>query len=122
MEAQTREHENVVILDLTGPLVAGVGDKILRQSMNELVVEGWEKILLNLSKVSRIDSTGIGELVASIKMAKRFGSTVRLVEISQQVRHILDLSRILPLLDFYEDEEEALKWSSEKAAEDDSPE
>jgi anti-sigma B factor antagonist len=122
MEVQTREHENVVILDLTGPLVAGVGDRILRQSMNELVVEGWEKILLNLSKVSRIDSTGIGELVASIKMAKRFGSTVRLVEISQQVRHILDLSRILPLLDFYEDEEEALKWSSEKAAEDDAPE
>jgi anti-sigma B factor antagonist len=121
MEVQTREHENVVILDLTGPLVAGVGDRILRQSMNELVVEGWEKILLNLSKVSRIDSTGIGELVASIKMAKRFGSTVRLVEISQQVRHILDLSRILPLLDFYEDEEEALKWSSEKAAEDDAP-
>jgi len=108
MQIQTREVGDVVIVELNGPLVVGVGDKVLRQAMNELVVEGWQKILLNLSEVSRIDSTGVGELVASIKMAGRFGSTVKLVNIGREVQHILNLSRILPLLDFHEDEQEAL--------------
>jgi anti-sigma B factor antagonist len=109
MEIRTREEGDVVIVDLDGPLVAGVGDRILRQSMNELVVEGWEKILLNLSQVTRIDSTGVGELVASIKLAKRFGGSVKLVKIGSKVKHILNLSRILPLLEFFEDEADALK-------------
>jgi len=108
MEIETREIGDVIIVDLKGPLVVGVGDRILRQAMNGLIVEGRRKILLNLSEVTRIDSTGVGELVASIKLAERFGSGVKLVQIGSKVRHILDLSRILPLLDFHEDEEEAL--------------
>ena len=113
MELTTREIDDVIIVDMSGPLVAGVGDRLLRQSMNELVVEGATKILLNLSEVTRIDSTGVGELVASIKLAKRFGSSVKLVKIGTKVKHILNLSRILPLLDFCEDEEEALQEFAE---------
>ena len=114
MELKTREQDDVVIVDMHGPLVAGVGDRLLRQSMNELVVEGAQKILLNLSNVTRIDSTGVGELVASIKLAKRFGCSVKLVRIGSKVRHILNLSRILPLLDFCEDEDEALREFEEE--------
>ncbi len=109
MHIEARKQGKVIILDLRGPLTSGVGDVMLREAMNEYVAEGWQKILLNLAEVSRIDSTGIGELVASIKLAKRFGSKVKLVNIDTKVRHILDLSRILPLLDFYESEEKALE-------------
>ena len=109
MNVAERQIEDVTILDLDGPLTTGVGDEALRQSINEHVVEGHQKILINLSGVSRIDSTGIGQLVASIKMANRFGSTIKLVRIGSKVRHILNLSRLLPLLDFYEAEDDALE-------------
>ncbi len=108
MKIEARKVDDVVILDLEGPLTTGVGDVMLRESMNEYVAQGRQKILLNLAEVSRIDSTGIGELVASIKLAGRFGSRVKLVNIDPKVRHILNLSRLLPLLDFYETEELAL--------------
>ncbi len=108
MGIEARKAGDIIILDVTGPLTTGVGEVMLREAMDEYVAEGWHKILLNLAEVSRIDSTGIGELVASIKLAQRFGSRVKLVNIDSKVKHILDLSRILPLLDFYETEEEAL--------------
>lgn len=108
MKIEAREVEGVLILDLDGRLIAGVGDEALRSTINQYVVEGHEKLLFNLSEVSRIDSTGIGELVAGIKLAEHFGAKVKLVRIGPQVKHILNLSRILPLLDFYEDEQEAL--------------
>ncbi len=108
MRIEARKSGDVVILDVDGALMTGIGEVMLREAMDEYVAEGWQKILLNLARVSRIDSTGIGELVASIKLAQRFGSRVKLVNIDSKVKHILDLSRILPLLDFYETEEDAL--------------
>lgn len=109
MEVDVRKVENVIIVDLQGRMVAGVGEKLLRSVMDQLVAEGYSRILLNLSGVSWIDSSGIGELVAGIRMANRFGVTVKLLRIGDRVKHVLSISQILPLLDVYEDEAEAIK-------------
>jgi len=109
MKVDVRKTGKVIIVDLDADLVAGVGDELLSQVMNELLAENWKKILLNLSKVSKIDSCGIGEIVAGIKLAKRFGSTVKLVNVGQKVRDVFDLTRILPLLDIHENETLALE-------------
>lgn len=109
MQVDLRHEEDVIIVDLEGRMVAGVGERILHDVMNQLVAEGWKKILLNLSGVSWIDSAGIGELVASVKMAKRFGVVVRLLRIGDRVKHVLSISQILPLLEVYEDEDAALR-------------
>ena len=109
MKIEVRRTDDVEIVDLEGRLVAGVGADQLRDSMDQLLARREGKVLLNLEKVSRIDSTGVGELVASIKRAERSGCQVKLLSIAPQVRHILDLARILPRLDFAEDEAEALE-------------
>jgi anti-anti-sigma factor len=115
MQVDLRHVDDVIIVDLEGRMVAGVGERILHDVMNQLVAEGWKKILLNLSGVSWIDSAGIGELVASIKMAKRFGVVVRLLRIGDRVKHVLSISQILPLLEVYEDESAALRDLKEQS-------
>lgn len=109
MHVDVRNAGDVIIVDLTGRLIAGSGDVLLREVMNELVASGWKKVLLNLSEVNSIDSAGVGELVASIKMAERFGTMVKTLRIGDRVRHVLQISKILPRLDVYEDEGEAVK-------------
>lgn len=109
MEVDIRHVEDVIIVDLQGRMVSGAGERLLHDVMNQLVAEGWKKILLNLSGVSWIDSSGIGELVASLKMAKRFGVSVKLLRIGDRVKHVLSISQILPLLEVYEDEDEAVR-------------
>jgi anti-sigma B factor antagonist len=113
MKIDLREKGDVTIVDLDGPLVAELGEKILRETMNELVGQDRKRILLNLSGVSRIDSSGIGELVAGVKLAERFGCSVKLVNLSRQVREVLDLTRLLPLLEIHDGEPEALAAFSE---------
>ena len=109
MHVEVRNLEDVILVDLEGRLVAGVGDQILRDVMDELIAEGWQKILLNLSGVSWIDSSGIGELVAGIRLAKRFNCSVKLLRVGDRVKHVLSLSQLLPLLEVYESEEDALE-------------
>lgn len=108
MKVEVRRVDNVIVVDFQGRLVSGVGEEILRDVMNELLAEGYKKILLNLSEVPRIDSAGIGELVASVKLAKRFECVAKVWLAGGRVLDVLTLSQILPALDVYMDEQSAL--------------
>lgn len=108
MEVDIRKMDDVIAVDLKGRLVAGTGAEQLQAIMNEIIASDWKKIILNLSEVTKVDSAGIGELVASDRLAKRFGSTMKLVHLTGQIREIFELSQLLPLLTIFDSEEAAL--------------
>lgn len=114
MHVEVRQTKDVVILDLKGRLTAGLGDQILRDTVDELLAEGWKKILLNLSKISFLDSAGVGELVSSLRTAQRFGAALKVVNVSQRVQSTLYIARLLPIFEIHPDEAQAL--ASFKAA------
>ena len=109
MHADVRHADDVVIVDLRGDLVGEDGDELLRQIVDELVAEGWRKILLNLASVTRIDSSGVGELAASWKLANEFGASIKLLRPGDRVKYTLHLSQILPLLEVFDDEPTAVR-------------
>jgi anti-sigma B factor antagonist len=108
MKVDVRQVADVIIVDLEGRLVLGVGDEILRDVVNELLAEDWKKILLNLREIRIMDSSGIGEVVSSWKLAKRFGASVKLLRPGPHIRRTLRLTQLLPLLEVYDDEDEAV--------------
>jgi anti-sigma B factor antagonist len=108
MHVEIRKTGDVVIVDLKGKLTAGLGDQILHDTIDELLAENWKKILLNLSEVSFLDSAGVGELVAGLRTAKRFGASLKLLKAGQRVQSTLYIARLLPIFELYDDEDEAL--------------
>ena len=109
MHVEIRKAGDVVLVDLSGKLSTGLGDQILHDTVDELLAEGWKKILLNLSGVSFIDSAGVGELVAGLRTAQRLGAAVKLLNVSPKVHSTLYIARLLPIFELYSDEAEALK-------------
>jgi anti-sigma B factor antagonist len=109
MHVEVRKVGDVVIVDLKGRLLAGVGDEILRNVVNELLAEGWKKILLNLSGFTVVDSSGTGELVASLKICGKFGASLKLLNLHERVRKSLHLSELLPVFEVFDDETVALQ-------------
>jgi anti-sigma B factor antagonist len=109
MHIELRKAGDVVIVDLKGKLSAGLGDQILRETIDELLAENWKKILLNLSQVSFMDSAGLGELVAGLRTAKSLGASLKVLNVSARVQQSLYISRLLPVFEIHEDEQDALK-------------
>jgi anti-sigma B factor antagonist len=109
VHVEVRKSGEVVIVDLEGQLVAGLAQQLVRDVVRELLDEGWSRILVNLSAVDGIDSSGIGELVAALKEASRRGASVRLLQARGRVRRTLQISQILPLFAVYDDEAEAVE-------------
>jgi anti-sigma B factor antagonist len=109
MHVEVRQTKDVVILDLKGRLTAGLGDQILREAIDELLAEGRRRILLNLSEVAFLDSAGVGELVAGLKTARRFGAELKLLNVGDRVYSTLDMARLLPTFETYDDEAAAIR-------------
>jgi anti-sigma B factor antagonist len=109
MEIQIRERGDVAIAGLTGRLAAGVGDQQLRGVIDELLASERRNILLDFSQVSSIDSSGVGELVAGLRVARELGGQIKILQVPERVEHVLRLGQMLPLFEIFEDEASAIE-------------
>ncbi len=108
MKTAIRQSGDVAVVDLSGKITIGEGDVILRDRVHALLEEGKKRILLNLEKVSYMDSAGIGELVACYKRAREKGGTVKLLRPSGKVQDLLQLTKLEEVFETFDSENEAL--------------
>jgi anti-sigma B factor antagonist len=109
VQINTREVAHVSILDVQGRIV--LGDEIgeLRDAVRRLVADGKKKIILNLSDVDYIDSSGVGELVGCFTTVRNAGGELKLLKLSQKVQDVLHVTKLYTVFDIRDDEFTAVK-------------
>jgi anti-sigma B factor antagonist len=65
MEVKNREKNGVTILDLKGKITIGAGEIALRNAVQDAINSGAKNLVINMSGVTTIDSSGVGELVSA---------------------------------------------------------
>jgi anti-sigma B factor antagonist len=108
LNIKERQAGDVTILDMDGKVTIGEGSVALRTAIRRLLEEGKKKILLNLAGVGYIDSSGIGELVSSYTAINKEEGQLKLLNLTQKLRDLLAITKLLTVFDVYEDEAEAL--------------
>jgi anti-sigma B factor antagonist len=108
MKINVRNVGNVAVVDLSGKITIGEGDILLRDKIHELLESGKKNLLLNMEKVSYMDSAGIGELVACYKRAREKSGTVKLLKASGKVADLLQLTKLQEVFETFENEKDAL--------------
>lgn len=106
---QHRRNGKVAILDLDGRLTLGADSVTLRESVRDLLADGHKHILINLGGVGYVDSSGLGELVGAYATAKRQDATLKLVNIAQRVRGLLQMTKLLTVFETFDSEGEAVR-------------
>ena len=108
MDMQERTQGAVVLIDVSGKLIAGDDSGQLKDKINSLIFQGRRQIVLNLAGVSYIDSTGLGELAAAHATVARKGGQIVLVSLTARVQDLLAICRLLTVFDVFDTEAEAL--------------
>jgi anti-sigma B factor antagonist len=72
-------------------------------------VEGADKVLVDLSSVTYIDSSGVASLVEALQAAKRNGGRFALVAASDPTRRVLELARLDKVFTMYTTVDEGLQ-------------
>ncbi len=109
MKATTRTADSVEIIALQGKITIGAGDTQLREVITNAVSAGRTNILLDLSGVTTIDSSGIGELVGSYTTVANRGGKLKLLHLPAKLNELLHVTQLITVFEVYENEQEALK-------------
>jgi anti-anti-sigma factor len=104
-----RSVADVVILELAGRMVLEEGDIPLRDYIRTLAQQGRVKVLLDMHDVSRLDSAGIGMLVADFLTLHRHGGTLKLMRLTERAKYLMALTRLNTVFEIFEVEEDAVR-------------
>ena len=100
---------DVTVLRLSGRLELYGGDAILRDWVDHLVDEGRVNVVLDMKDVTRVDSAGIGLMVAKYLSVKRRGGAIKLVQVTDRTRRLLHMTRLDSIFEIFEREDQALQ-------------
>lgn len=109
MEIRCRLIEGVTILDLEGKIRIGNETQALRTQVQALTSAGVRSLLLNLTRISEIDSCGIGELVVAYTTVTKRGGKVKLLGLNSRVHSLLSMTKLLTLFEVFDDEKRAVQ-------------
>jgi anti-sigma B factor antagonist len=108
MKSEVQDHADIRIIKLAGKITIGAGDVKLRELIREALEGGHSKILLDLAKVSAMDSSGIGEMVAAYTTVRKREGQLKLLNLSPKINDILQVTQLITVFDVFDDSEEAM--------------
>jgi anti-anti-sigma factor len=109
LKITNREIDGVNVLALDGRIVFGEETSSVRDQVKTLLAAGKKKIVLNMEKVSFVDSTGLGMLVGVRQSAQTAGAQLRLCNVETRYSELLQTTQLWPLFDVSATEAEAIR-------------
>lgn len=80
----------------------------IKKSFDKLVGSKTPKVVVNLSKVTYVDSSGLATLVEILKNMRSYGGKLRLSNMSPKVKSLFEITKLEKLFDIVASEEEAI--------------
>jgi anti-sigma B factor antagonist len=106
--AKIRQVGEISIVEVTGKLTS-FESGALRNSIAQMLKEGRKLILLNLSGLVYLDSSGIGDLVHAYMSVIKRGGEMKVVGLSDKVEEILKITQLYEVFQEFQDERSALQ-------------
>ena len=108
LDLQTRQTEKGVTVIAPSGRLDVTGAPALRTAIAEAVKDGPMRIVIDMEAVTFVDSTGLGSVIAGLKLVRSSKGDLRLAAPNQQVRVVLELTTLDRVFPYYATVEEAL--------------
>jgi anti-sigma B factor antagonist len=103
-----RHTNGVTILDVTGRITLGEGSITVRDAVQEAIKTNTKKLILDMSGVSYMDSSGVGELTGAYTSLKNKDCQLKLLHLTKKIDDLMQITKLATIFDIYSDEKEAI--------------
>ena len=107
LDIQESAREGVTIITLKGRLTVGESSG-LREKVNQLIASGQHQVVMDLSALDYIDSTGLGNLVIYYTSLKKQGGALKLVNLNKRNIELLLLTKLHTVFEVFTDVQDAV--------------
>lgn len=108
LETQVKESGGIKVLDLAGEVDVYTAPRF-KDAVNEIIESGQRHLVINMERVTYMDSSGFGTLLSATKRLKPAGGTVNLVKCSGSIDRILRITRLDAVFRTHNSVEEAIQ-------------
>ena len=108
LEFAQHEQEGIEIVDLKGSLTFGADDLSFRSELDRLARAGKNRVILNLSDVSEIDTTGLGTLAFALAKMLKVGGALALVNLKPSHMEILVAAKLGRVFEVFANDQDAI--------------
>lgn len=108
MQLSERRVGGVTIIDITGDLTVPDNPGALREKVLALLQRGECRILLNVENLRHMDSSCLGEIVASYTATASTGGMLKLEHVGPHLRDLLHTTKLDAIFELYDTENEAI--------------
>ncbi len=98
----------IMVLNLSGKIMGGPDHEMFQTEIKSLISQGHVDILLDMAKVSWVNSTGLGILVSAYHTLKKNGGTLKICQVSDRIDNILNVTQLKLVFETFTDCAEAL--------------
>lgn len=103
------ERDECAVLAVTGELDVATAPR-LRQEAVRLSAAGNNNLVVDLSGVDFLDSTGLGVIVGVVKRVRTHGGELAVAGAENHVRKVFEITRISDVLPMFASRDEACAW------------
>jgi anti-sigma B factor antagonist len=108
MKIKERRHEGVVVLELSGKVMGGPDSELFSSTLKQLLHEGFSRVIVDLGRVTWVNSTGLGILISGYSTLKRNEGEMKLLNVSDRIESIFMVTKLYSVFESFKDESEAI--------------
>jgi len=112
LEMTNRDVDGVTVLTLDGRVVFGQEAGALRDKVKSLIDTGKKNLVLNIDKITFIDSAGLGALVTAHNSVNSHGGALHLCQMAPKFKEMLRMTRMDSVFRVFDSESEAVQGFS----------
>lgn len=108
MALKEQMHGDVAVIDLKGKLMGGPETSAVHTKVKELVADGVKKVVFDLSKVTWMNSTGLGALMGSMTTLRNADGDLKLSNVTDKVKSLFMITKLITIFDTFDTVEDAI--------------
>jgi anti-anti-sigma factor len=108
MEIDRSEDRGVTVVEVRGVINFGESAREFSSYLQDLLAADVPAVLVDMSGIDHVDSTGLGELVGYLQRFEKEGRRLALYRPHRRILSLLRLTRLDEIFSIYENREEAI--------------
>lgn len=109
MNYDVDERYNAVVITLKGNVMGGPDGAKMHDTLHEMKDGGKKNVVVDLSKVKFMNSSGLGMLISGMTTMRNAGGDLRLANVADRIQSLLVITKLITVFKHYDSVEEAIE-------------
>ena len=101
MNLKEKEQDGIVVLELSGKIMGGPDATLLNEKLHELIDKGKSTVVADLAKVSWMNSSGLGILIAGLTTMRNNDGDLKLSNVTDKIQSLLMITKLITVFETF---------------------